>query len=277
MPNLKIEKARFFELMGQEYEFEWLDKLGFEFGIEIEEDEERDKDGKLIKENLKFDCMNNRPDLLSEASLVRAFKVYLQQQEAPVVTLSAPTTSITIEPAVHAIRPFIAAAILRGVTFDDKTYKAFIAAQEKLHDTFCRARKYASIGTHDLDAIEGPFVYTAKDPKDFEFIPLNQEQKVNGLGMLELLENHKLKEYLPLIRDSPVYPLVLDSKGEVCSVPPIINGDRSKISINTRNVLIEVTALNRPKAMICLNNIIWSFSEYCATPFQVEPVEIING
>jgi len=132
-----------------------------------------------------------------------------------------------------------------------------------LHDTFCRARKYASIGTHDLDTIKGPFRYVGKDPKDFEFVPLNNEQKVNGLGMMELLENHKLKEYLPLIRDSPVYPLVLDSNEVVCSVPPIINGEHSKISINTKNVLIEVTALNRPKAYVCLNTIIWSFSEYC--------------
>ena len=94
---------------------------------------------------------------------------------------------------VKQIRPFIAAAVLRKINFDQKTYKAFIAAQEKLHDTFCRARKYASIGTHDLDTIQGPFRYIAKDPKDFEFVPLNQQKKVNGLGMMELLENHKLK------------------------------------------------------------------------------------
>ena len=90
--------------------------------------------------------------------------------------------------------------------------------------------------------------------------------------MMALLENHKLKEYLHLIKDSPVYPLVLDSQNRVCSVPPIINGDLSKISINTRNVLIEVTALNKPKALVCLNTVIWAFAEYCATPFQVEPV-----
>lgn len=95
--------------------------------------------------------------------------------------------------------------------------------------------------------------------------------------MMELLENHKLKEYLHLIRDSPVYPLILDSNDVVCSVPPIINGEHSKISINTKNVLIEVTALNRPKAYVCLNTLIWSFSEYCSKPFEVEPVEIING
>lgn len=74
-----------------------------------------------------------------------------------------------------------------------------------------------------------------------------------------------------------MYPLVLDRNGVVCSVPPIINGEHSKISANTRNVLIEVTALNRPKAYVCLNTLIWSFSEYCGEAFTVEPVEIING
>lgn len=84
---------------------------------------------------------------------------------------------------------------------------------------------------------------------------------------MELLENHKLKEYLHLIRDSPVYPLILDSEDKVCSVPPIINSDFSKISIDTKNVLIEVTALSKPKAMISLITMIWSFSELCAEPF----------
>ena len=48
MPNIKIQRSRFFQLMGQEYSKDHLDKLGFEFGIEIEEDKELDKDGKTI-------------------------------------------------------------------------------------------------------------------------------------------------------------------------------------------------------------------------------------
>ena len=44
--------------------------------------------------------MNNRPDLLSEASLVRAFKIYLGHIKTPSVTLSAPTTSLVIDPSV---------------------------------------------------------------------------------------------------------------------------------------------------------------------------------
>lgn len=66
-----------------------------------------------------------------------------------------------------------------------------------------------------------------------------------------------------LIRDSPVFPLILDSEDKVCSVPPIINSDFSKISIDTKNVFIEVTALSRPKAMICLLTLVWAFAEYC--------------
>ena len=54
-----------------------LEELGFEFGVEIEKDEEHDQEGKVVKEFYKFDCMNNRPDLLSESSLVRALKIYL--------------------------------------------------------------------------------------------------------------------------------------------------------------------------------------------------------
>lgn len=81
--------------------------------------------------------------------------------------------SITVDPSVKQIRPFVVGAILRNITFDDKKYKAFINAQEKLHATFCRDRKYASIGTHDYDSIEGPFKYVARNPNDFKFIPLN--------------------------------------------------------------------------------------------------------
>ena len=36
-------------------------------------------------------------------------------------------------------------------------------------------------------------------------------------------ESH-LKQYLPIIRDKPVYPVIFDSNGVVLSMPPIING-----------------------------------------------------
>lgn len=86
--------------MGKKYEFQVLDDLGFEFGIQIEQDEEKDKDGNVTGLFYKFDCMNNRPDLLTEATLVRAFKIYLEEATTPLLTLSPVTTSMVVEPAV---------------------------------------------------------------------------------------------------------------------------------------------------------------------------------
>jgi phenylalanyl-tRNA synthetase beta chain len=94
---------------------------------------------------------------------------------------------------------------------------------------------------------------------------------------MELLKDHKLKEYLPIIRDSPLYPLVLDGKNRVCSLPPIINSDHSKMSENTTNVLIEITATSKPKALICLNTLLWGFSEYCQDQWTFEAVDIVYG
>jgi phenylalanyl-tRNA synthetase beta chain len=56
-----------------------------------------------------------------------------------------------------------------------------------------------------------------------------------------------LKDFLPIIRDSPVYPVVLDANDVVCSLPPIINSDHSKIKLTTKNVFIEVTAVKKYK------------------------------
>lgn len=56
-----------------------------------------------------------------------------------------------------------------------------------------------------------------------------------------------LKQYLPIIRDSPVYPVIRDADGVVLSMPPIINGHHSRITLDTRNVFIECTATDLTK------------------------------
>lgn len=50
-----------------------------------------------------------------------------------------------------------------------------------------------------------------------------------------------------IIRDSPVYPIIYDSNNVVVSLPPIINGDHSKISVDTKNIFIECTATDLTK------------------------------
>ena len=84
-----------------------------------------------------------------------------------------------------------------------------------------------------------------------------------------------LKQYLHIIKDSPVYPVVQDSEGTILSLPPIINGDHSKITLDTKNVLIECTATDLTKARIVLDTIVCTFSQYCKRKYTVENVQVV--
>lgn len=43
--------------------------------------------------------------------------------------------------------------------------------------------------------------------------------------------------------------MIKDSNGIVLSLPPIINGEHSKITLNTKNVFIECTATDLTKVI----------------------------
>ena len=116
----------------------------------------------------------------------------------------------------------------------------------------------------------------AKKPTDIKFIPLNQTKEHSSAELMELYSGDShLKSYLPIIRDSPVYPVIYDSKNVVLSLPPIINGEHSKITLNTKNIFFEVTATDLTKASIVLDTLVTMFCQYCDSPFTVEPVETL--
>ena len=83
-----------------------------------------------------------------------------------------------------------------------------------------------------------------------------------------------MKPYLPIIQDKEFYPVIYDSADVLLSLPPIINGDHSKITLNTKNVFIECTAIDLHKAEIVLDTIVTMFSQYCAPKFHVEAVQV---
>ena len=113
-----------------------------------------------------------------------------------------------------------------------------------------------AIGTHDLDTLSGPFIYTAKPPGDIRFKPLNQAKEYTATELMSLYKvssdwasvckvtcnwperlvvlksirlclsqaDSHMKHYLHIIEDKPVYPVIYDSNGVVLSMPPIIKG-----------------------------------------------------
>ncbi|KAJ5894157.1 Phenylalanine--tRNA ligase beta subunit [Penicillium taxi] len=285
MPTITVDKAALFKELGREYTTEEFDDLCFEFGIELDEDTtDSDRpivDGKQEPPQLKIEIPANRYDLLCFEGIALMLNIFLQRKSLPHYKLVEPANGqlqeIIVKEDTTKIRPYVSGAILRGVKFDQARYASFIALQDKLHQNLARQRTLVSIGTHDLDTVQGPFTYEALAPKDIKFVPLNQSKEMNGEELMTFYEKHQqLGKFLHIIRDSPVYPVIYDSKRTVCSLPPIINGDHSKITLNTTNVFIEITALDRTKLEIVNRMMVTMFAEYTSEPFTIEPVKIVS-
>lgn len=59
-------------------------------------------------------------------------------------------------------------------------------------------------------------------------------------------------------------------------MPPIINSNHSKITLDTTNVFIDITATDKTKLELVNQIICAMFSQYCSEPFTIEPV-VINS
>ncbi|XP_043848385.1 phenylalanine--tRNA ligase beta subunit [Dromiciops gliroides] len=291
MPTVSVKRDLLFRALGRTYTDEEFDELCFEFGLELDEitsekeiiskeqgDERAEGASDIIL--YKIDVPANRYDLLCLEGLVRGLQVFKERIKAPRYKRIKPNNGqiqrLIITEETAQVRPYAVAAVLRNIKFSRARYDSFIELQEKLHQNICRKRALVAIGTHDLDTISGPFTYTAKPPSDIKFRALNQTKEHTACELMDLYktDNH-LKHFLHIIENKPVYPVIYDSNGVVLSMPPIINGDHSKITLKTRNVFIECTGTDLTKAKIVLDVIVTMFSEYCEKQFTVEAAEVI--
>ncbi|KAK6921108.1 tRNA synthetase, B5-domain [Dillenia turbinata] len=292
MPTVSVGRDRLFQSLGRTYTQEEFEDLCFEFGIELDdvttekamirkeqhlEEDEPSEDEEVI---YKIEVPANRYDLLCLEGLSRALRVFVGLDEIPTYTVANISKNdmhkMHVKPETNLIRPYVVCAVLRGISFDEATYNSFIDLQDKLHQNICRQRTLVAIGTHDLDTICGPFTYEAQPPADINFVPLKQSKSFRADELMEFYKSDlKLKKFLHIIEKSPVFPIIYDSKRTVLSLPPIINGAHSAITLKTKNVFIECTATDMTKAKIVLNTMVTMFSLYCKRKFEVEPVEVV--
>ncbi|KAK1899422.1 Phenylalanine--tRNA ligase beta subunit [Dissostichus eleginoides] len=291
MPTVGVKRDLLFKALGKTYTDEEFDELCFEYGLELDEitsekeiisREQGDSKASGASDVIlyKIDVPANRYDLLCLEGLVRGLQVFKNKLEAPryrrVSPLSGEPQKLIITEETVAVRPHAVAAVLRNITFTQERYDSFIELQEKLHQNICRKRSLVAIGTHDLDTVSGPFTYTAKPPAEISFKPLNQTKEYTATQLMSLYKTDShLRHYLHIIEDKPLYPVIYDSNGIVLSMPPIINGDHSKITLKTKNVFVECTATDLTKAKIVLDMMVTMFSEYCSQPFTVEEAEVV--
>ena len=291
MPTVGLYEDEIRAALGHEMNESKFTDLCFQFGLELDEvtseyEMYKKERGDGFKESdavtkskrvvYKVEVPNNRYDLLCHEGLISSLKIFKRLEKVPEFRLTGPASlTMRVKSSTNPLRPFVVCAVLRDVKFTEATYQSFIDLQDKLHHNLCRRRTLVAIGTHDLDKVEGPFEYSCEVPEAIRFVPLNQSVEVDGKGMLALYAQHQqLKSYLPIIAGSSSFPVIRDSKRRVLSVPPIINGDHSKITLSTRNVFIECTATDLTKAGVTLNTMVAMFSRYCEQAFTVEPVHV---
>ncbi|KAG2300404.1 hypothetical protein Bca52824_036876 [Brassica carinata] len=232
---------------------EEFDDLCFRFGIELD-DVTTEK--AIIRKEKHIEEEAGKDEETIYKIDIPANSIFNKKQEIPTYRLSDVGKDSMLRMNVRSdqtsqIRPFVVCAVLRG------------------------AKILVAIGTHDLDTLQGPFTYEALSPKDVNFVPLKQTKSFRADELIEFYKSDlKLKKYLHIIESSPVFPVLYDSKRTVLSLPPIINGAHSAISLQTKNVFIECTATDLTKAKIVLNTMVTTFSEYCEKKFEIEPVEV---
>ena len=91
------------------------------------------------------------------------------------------------------------------------------------------------------------------------FVPLEKDE---AMTPEEILTKHdKGKDYAHLIEDFNKYPLILDADDNVLSMPPIINGELTKIKEDTCNIIVDVTGTDERAVNQALNIICSSFAE----------------
>lgn len=270
MPTVSVDRDRLFIALNKTYTDEAFDELCFEFGIEL--DDVVIEEGKTV---YKIDIPANRYDLLCLQGISQALNEFRGVATPPNFTKIEGKETIFVKKTAEQIRPMMVAAILRDIEFTEETFNDFIDLQDKLHQNICRKRKYASIGTHDLDTMQGPFVYEALPAESINFQALKQTKAMPATELLKSYESDTfMKQYIGLINKSPVYPIFRDSNNVVCSMPPIINSEHTKMTHKTKNVFIDITALDLTKARVVLDTVVTMFSGFCKNKFTCETVKI---
>ncbi|CAH8500998.1 unnamed protein product [Schistosoma turkestanicum] len=168
-------------------------------------------------------------------------------------------------------RPFIVACTVHGVEFSSEAkLKAFLRAQENWHRDIGQMRRHATLATHDLQLIRFPLTYTIKEAKSFVIHPLNRTPNSTGEAFLRQLvheaqldrKSRKQTKFSQIYRylnvldiesamvsnvfSDVMVPIVVDSTPVVISVPPLTNSHDTRLTVNTHNILIEVSGINLP-------------------------------
>lgn len=211
-------------------------------------------------EEIKVEFFPNRPDNLSVEGVARCLKGFLGQETGlPKYELKSSGEKVKVSKEVAKIRPYIGFAKIENVDFSGDKLKYIMDFQENLHWVIGRDRKKVAIGIHNADVINEPYNYIASPKNENPFIALEEDTPRTPEEILK--EHEKGAKYAHLIDKFDKYPLIRDKDNQVISMPPIINGELTKLSENTKNIIVDVTGTDEKAVNQTLNIICSSFAE----------------
>jgi phenylalanyl-tRNA synthetase beta chain len=218
-------------------------------------------------EGFAIEVFPNRPDLVSIEGLARAYSSWIGDKTGlREYFVQKSDYKVTIDQKTQGVRPYFVTAVIKNVDFDDSLIRSLIQTQEKLHITHGRRRRKVAIGIHDLSPVEFPVTYTTK-PGEFEFQPLGEEEDKTIDWMLNDMKSGV--EYAWILEGHDEYPMILDNNDMVLSMPPIINGEYTRVNEFTAELFIDVTGTDLKAITEVLNVICTTFSDRGAEIHEV--------
>jgi len=275
MPVVDVDYDDLRELVGTEKGDEELESDLFELGLEYEGETE---DGEA-----KLELEPDRLDRLSVEGIARSLRYqYGKDRGVYLPGTNDPVWTIEVED-VPEDRPYVTGAVVRGVDLDERTLASLIQLQEKLHATMGRKRAKGAIGIHDLAMLKGgtatddgqgrSITYTGIDPEGDTFVPLDAETEMTPA---EVLSDHPIgDQYADLVAEYDRYPAIYDDIG-LFSFPPVINGRRTEVTTDSRELFVEMTGTDQWTIDRMLNIVCYALDARGATIEEVA-VEYADG
>jgi phenylalanyl-tRNA synthetase beta chain len=258
MPVIEVNTQDFRDLLGRDIQLSELrDRLPM-MGTSWEGETE---------DGFALEIFPNRPDLLSLEGLVRAYASWTGAKKGLIDYYVHPSDyKVNIDQKTQEVRPYFVTAVIKNVEFDDALIRSLIQMQEKLHVTHGRRRRKVAIGIHDLNPIGFPVKYTTKPP-NFKFQPLGEKEEYDLTWILTKLKTGK--EYAWIVDDFKEYPMITDMNGMVLSMPPIINGEYTRVDEFTAELFIDVTGTDIKAVTEVLNVICTTMADRGAEIYEV--------
>ena len=263
MPTITLNRKVFDELVGKRLNDEKIKENLAMLGTDLE---------KLKEKEIIIEVFPDRPDMLSEQGFARAFSSFIGKktglQRFKVIKTK---DQVIAEKSLPKQWPYAFACIVKGLKFNDEKIRELVQIQEKLGVTLLRERKKGGIGLYPLEKIKFPVRFIGMNPDEIKFRPLEYPHEISGR---EILSKHPTgRKYAHICEHWDKFPVFVDAKNTMMSMPPIINShDVGKIDETTTDVFVEVTGNDIKTTKIALIIIVTALSDMGGTIYSLENV-----